>query len=1101
MSPTIVTLPAQPKNPKGKKVPGKKGRFDPDQPLHMTTRRGGAAKTSMSGSAPSANGSVEDFESRRASLDGERPVTAHSNGSKGTYASDFSPPQPVPDINMSEAHPLPSFDEAINGERESRSPSRAQQTSPHTLKRKRSSPSPPPVATSDFVDQAATIEGEAQLPEDYYDSDNVQVLRQDELSDREESDDEVDEVKGDSAGSSQSQEAVPSYDAVAGTSVDVTPMISEQPSPATSGTPEEDDEEPDTNIAKPLAAALHQVAQAKKDDPAKPELPEDVPMLDAAQAIEDADEIEEQVRTDEEGRMVVRRGRFGGRRRAQHPNINIEAAMRRQAQLKSAYRAVARAQKNILAEVTQRTVDDLEASSTYHTEVEEYEAVMEKLDAALAKRKSVIQAQHEMRLKQLKTTWDAEQDAIVSKCRQQLEDVEEAKVDQLQYVSLQIARSAQLEDGNETEDEDDVIPRLKRTAYHFKRGSGLDPVYDSRSRLAIETRRATEDMQARYDMYEMIKQLPNEDKPDKRNGFTVMDERPRTAASTNREGQGNLEVLAAASAETERKANIPIIPNEQAVGLQMLSDLASRPSIVGGRPESSSSMSGKVSAGPPQLHVQVPRGPSPIQLTMSPRTQHAMGNRFESNHMPPPLTPRQDASAPADRSPEARRHERQSSTPSRDDHPNGLHAQPGNEVLRSPARPPVSEASSLMNRIASRDGMLQDRLFGSPRGFSDFPGFRHSEAPDGPRRRAASHSDPAPPFGFHSDTSLGMRRDEERRELAQTAVREEVRQGAPRYDPVRSEASRYPDQPSQGGASNGRIHETTSPKSEMASHADTPGRQNSAAFGQDAGAAIEPSNNGRRGSKGGNFPKTNKDQRGGKSRKQMAKEKHQQQQAMGNGRPESAGTPTMGNSQYAGSPAMDMRSQSPWSGPPPLGMSYRPEYGHDLGPFHHARSYGPPHHAGFPQNPMHDHHRRSSDLNNSMQHHRESYGPPYGPPPPPSPFYPGPPGVPPEHYLHGFPPRPPPPPGAQNYQPPGPPPGPQTQQPFPGPQSAPGSGFGVMPRGPPIASAGGFQGNFRGHLPAFAQQQQLNGGDRRRRTQSDVGFAKFQPPWQPKGMR
>ena len=1102
MSPTVASMPTQPKGIKGKKVVGRPSRFDPSEPFHMSTR--GGSKKSNSGDEPSAAGSVEDFESRRTSLDAERPVTANSNGtheSKGTFASDYSPPQPIPDIEMSEAQPDETTSMAINGQRKSRSLSRDQHMSP-TRKRKRSSPSPPPAPPKYETDPTDGPKNNAPLPEGDYDSDTVEVVHQDDLSDREESGDEAAEDNAeDSPDSSQSQEIVQPYDAVAGTSVDVTPMISEQASPATSGSSEEEYKEQNTTIAKPLAAALQEVAEAKNDDHIEPEQPEDEPMLDAAPGVEDGYEIEEQVRTDEEGRMVVRRGRFGGRRRAQHPNLDIEVAMRRQAHLKSAFRAIARVQKSILAEITQRNIDDLEAKPNLHTEVNEYEGIIQELDAAMARRKAAIQAQHEMKMKQLRITWDGEQEAVIGKCRQQLEDVEESKIDQLQYEFLRIARNAQLEDGNETEDEDEVIPRLKRTGYHFKRGVGLDPAYDSRSRLAIEIQSAAKDMESRYNMYEVLKDLPDEDRLEKRKDFTVMDERPRTAASKKREGQDNLDVLVAAGAETERIASIPVIPNEQAIGLQLLGDLAQRPSIVGGRPQSSGSHAGQMTgvSGPPQLHLHVPSGRSPIQVQMSPRTQHAMGNRFEPGHMPPPLTPRAEIGMPSLRSPDTRRYERRPSSPGRGERPNGLHGSASGEVLRSPARPQMTEVDTLHHRIASRDGMLQESLFGSPRAFAEFSNWRPLNFEEAPRRRTASHSDMARPFGIRSDPSHDGRREEQHHQPGRPAVFDEHRDEPPRFDPVRPQTLRWPDQHSSAGASSGRSQGNMSPRSEQLSMIGTPGANSAGPNRQRPGS---------KGSKSGQFHKTSKAERNGMPRRRNKDKKQpqqmQQQPQRENGQSEHAGTPTMGPAQYAGSPPTDMRPPSPSA---PWFASIRPPSQDNRPLRHHSGSYNQPSPHAF-----HPHPAPHPPTDYGLQHHRGSLPPSmagFGWRQPPSPLFAGPPPVPPppgvDNWRH-FPP-PPPPPG---FQPP--PQTPHTSH----PQSTPVSAFGGNNnnntfRGPPIAPAGNFQpGGFRpgapmNHPPAFAQQQQQSGGSfgggNRRRAASDASFPKFQPLWTPKSPR
>ena len=60
--------------------------------------------------------------------------------------------------------------------------------------------------------------------------------------------------------------------------------------------------------------------------------------------------------------------------------------MQRQAELKSAYRAIARAQKTLLAEIAQRTIEDLETNPQLHLQALEYDHVKAGLDNAYARR-------------------------------------------------------------------------------------------------------------------------------------------------------------------------------------------------------------------------------------------------------------------------------------------------------------------------------------------------------------------------------------------------------------------------------------------------------------------------------------------------------------------------------------------------------------------------------------------------------------------------------------------------------------------------------------------------------------------------------------------
>ena len=828
-------------------------------------------------------------------------------------------------------------------------------------------------------------------------------------------------------------------------------------------------------LVKPLVAALKEVAAVAEEAPAVTEAAEDLAMEDAPPEVEATDEVDEQVRTDEASRAVAKANKFGGRRRAQHPDNNVEIAMRRQALLKTAYRTMARAQKNILAEITQRNIDELESNATAHAEAAEFEGVMQALEDRLAERKALIHLQHKYKAQQLEITRDSNCELARDHCRRQIEDVEEAKIEQLNYECLRIARAAQLADGHETEDEDDTIPKLKGMNHRWKRGPGLDQAYDSRSRLAMETRRATDEMQARYNMHEFLQALPDADFPKKVVApFTVFDDRPRTAASLNREGENALNMLATAGAEVERVASIPIIPNEQALGLQLLGDLASRPSITGGRPQSSGSISDPFLARPmPRpLQLQVPNEPTPIQLRMSPRTQIAMGDRFEPPSMPPPQTPRSEATTSA-RSPEVGSLDQPTGmsltgrNPSHNQHnqwsPRVRDGPPQHEQRRSITQDSLSHIlrSPVQHQLRLNSEQAR-RIFGEP--------FR---------KRSASHSDPAPPFtlprdplgsatpGRHSDKDTGPQR---------TAPPSGPAMKSPKTDPLRIHSLLGPEPPSQPGASNALNGEAATSKSEQPStSADATAKAQSHKSDPSLDIGDQPKQSKPKHSVG----KTNKDQRGGESRRQH-KEKHKRKSGSG-------GTPSVATSSHAGSPPASIGSLlSPFFGhgpPMPPPRDFNP------GPFHHGGPFGPlpprpnfPFHHSLPPNPEH-----------GFQHRNSFSG--WQPPPHIGFGIPPPPGVPFDQYTSRIPPPPPPP----AFHPPPPPPS-ITPQRQPTPDQGSRGQFG----GPAIAPAtSSFQsGGIRAAQPppAFEQRLQQFGGkeDARKRSKSDQTWPKFQPPWQPK---
>jgi len=96
--------------------------------------------------------------------------------------------------------------------------------------------------------------------------------------------------------------------------------------------------------------------------------------------------------------------RLPGRRRAPHADPQVEAKLRRQLELKVAYRAVAKAQKLVLAELARRTAEELEANIEAHKNYEEYEEITEQLELRLNQRLQILQSffdEEEARLKRI----------------------------------------------------------------------------------------------------------------------------------------------------------------------------------------------------------------------------------------------------------------------------------------------------------------------------------------------------------------------------------------------------------------------------------------------------------------------------------------------------------------------------------------------------------------------------------------------------------------------------------------------------------------------------------------------------------------------------
>ncbi|USW49520.1 hypothetical protein Slin15195_G028390 [Septoria linicola] len=552
----------------------KAGRFDPSEPLHMTTRH--AAKKGRPNGTPSVNGSVEDDESRRGSIDAIRPATGQSlSGQPSPQARRTSGTS----ANSSMDIILPSDTQRSTGKRVAKETSQLPVSPTQNFsfnasqspsrKRKRTY-SPPHITTGNISSANSTVLLHATEKDLDSLKDVVVIVPEDHLSDRE------------SRGSSSDQD-VDRYIAAA-QSTEITPAatpIGSEPVSPVSG---------DTNPTPRYPAKQIDVVMADADHPAEEDELDDVDEDDVPAAIDDADDLADADADDDEDHAVAGpRKRLTGRRRADHHEIEIEAIMRRQLQLKSSYRSIARVLKPILAEIASKTVEELETNSILHQQVIEYEGTSEHagiqklLDAALANRKRQLDAQVACNREQLRKRFVAEKEVRRGFLTYEVDNMRQKRVDDMEYELLRIARSAQLEkgDGQEvTDDEDgDVLPKPRQTGYRLTRGPPLDTRHESRSRKALETERAIEDMQRRFEMHRMMQEAQEKDDVQAIESFTVMDSTAREAAHARREGVKNTNILAAAAAEVDRLAKIPIIPNNQALGLQLLGDLASRPSL------------------------------------------------------------------------------------------------------------------------------------------------------------------------------------------------------------------------------------------------------------------------------------------------------------------------------------------------------------------------------------------------------------------------------------------------------------------------------------------------------------------------------------------
>lgn len=370
-------------------------------------------------------------------------------------------------------------------------------------------------------------------------------------------------------------------------STDATPMATRQGSPATTASAAAEELTPARS--KP-AVDVELTGYDDEDDD------EEVDDVEPATEIQDTMEnMEEEVEVtryaedyeedDAPVRKTTKRRFAGGRRRAAHSNAYVEAALRRQLELKQFYRQVTRSMKACLGELAQITLDELETDQQHHAQVTEYESVIAELDEQLARRKQQLLSAQKFNHEQLLQRYDAESDSRRNRCRNYLEDIKEQQLINLEYNMLQVNRAKLREEpkpGHETEDEDGVIPRPKRMGYRFKRSNPIDQRYDSRSRFTLETERSIDDLQRRTNMWEALRAYA----PDAVEAFTVMDSAARDAADERKRNVGITSNLANAATEFERMYNAPNPPQapplltaEELAPLNALAELAVKPAL------------------------------------------------------------------------------------------------------------------------------------------------------------------------------------------------------------------------------------------------------------------------------------------------------------------------------------------------------------------------------------------------------------------------------------------------------------------------------------------------------------------------------------------
>ena len=173
--------------------------------------------------------------------------------------------------------------------------------------------------------------------------------------------------------------------------------------------------------------------------------------------------------------------RLPGRKRAPHPDPDIEADLRRQLELRIAFRNVTRAHKVVLAELARRTVNDLESNAELHTQYPEYYDVCSKLDEKLEERLKVLHREFTQENSRLHRVYEASayeceagyevsvqtashnlDKQVVDLLKQFFCDKQDDHILELKHRFLNLVRSAEKDNDSEATDDEVRIIRAKR---------------------------------------------------------------------------------------------------------------------------------------------------------------------------------------------------------------------------------------------------------------------------------------------------------------------------------------------------------------------------------------------------------------------------------------------------------------------------------------------------------------------------------------------------------------------------------------------------------------------------------------------------------------
>lgn len=362
--------------------------------------------------------------------------------------------------------------------------------------------------------------------------------------------------------------------------------------------------------------------------------------------------------------------RLPGRRRAHHADMDVEVDLRRQLELRIAYRALAKALKPILAELADRTAQELRANEELYKQCPEYQEVMEELEEHLSARLALLQTEHDEEEQRLQRMYGADQQIVhahyevirlLRSMNNMLIVAQQAKVDlrddsllDCQYQFLKILHEAGVE--QRQADAEAVVGRMRNnsliSSLTIEQAAGSTLQYKLQYSAPRNMKRIDQEQMRRQHLTDTFRNWKNledrfeialaqsEHDPDSYLMLTEEDaitEEDRWEAEERQETATLLQLILDAAAGTKpihQTLYADIIPNNAAIGLNLLADA--------------------MLMTPPGEHTKdVQKQQTAGQLSNSPRAQaqpSAAGAQLSSPSTSkvrsPPITPRSQPFVP-----------------------------------------------------------------------------------------------------------------------------------------------------------------------------------------------------------------------------------------------------------------------------------------------------------------------------------------------------------------------------------------------------------------------------------------------------------------------